>query len=82
MLTYKFFDLSIAGTLERFYLMMVGAIVLGFMNQFVLAALWSFPIAISFILGMSIKTEKAEKAQTTEGKIVPMDGRKVPRKTA
>ena len=72
MLKLKMFDLSIGGTVERFYLMMAGVIVLGSFGQFTLAAIWALILSVSFILGVSIKTEKKKAVEKAEGEIVPM----------
>ncbi len=72
MLKFKMFDLSIGGATERFYLMMAGTVILGFLGQFTLAAFWGFTLAISFILGVSIKTEKRIAVEKPAQKIVKM----------
>lgn len=76
MVKFKFFELSFVGALERFYLMMVGTIILGFLNQFFLATIWAFILAVSFILGVSTQIGKEKVIE--KGKIIPMgEGRKI-----
>lgn len=46
----KVFDLNLAEVVGRFYLMMVGTLILGFWGQMTVAAIFAFLVAISFIL--------------------------------
>jgi len=55
----KVFDLNLAEAAGRFYLMMVGTLILGFLGQMTLATIFAFLLAIRFILGVSYrKTDK------------------------
>lgn len=72
MLKFKMFDLSIGGATERFYLMMAGTVILGFLGQFTVATFWGFILAVSFILGVSIKPEKRMAVEKPAQKIVEM----------
>ncbi len=76
MIKLKMFDLSIGGTVERFYLMMAGVIVIGSFGQFTLAAIWALILSVSFILGVSIKPEKKKAIEKMEGEIIPLDREK------
>ncbi|GJM36403.1 MAG: hypothetical protein DHS20C18_54040 [Saprospiraceae bacterium] len=68
MLQFKIFKLNISGVVMRFYLMMAVTLILGLLNQWALAAILGFTIAISFILGT--KADYTKKA--TVGKKVQL----------
>ena len=76
MLKFKTFNLSILGVAERFYLMMAGVIILGFMGQFLFAAIWGFAFAVSFIVGFTIKWRKARVAKKNALNIVSKNEQK------
>lgn len=71
----KMMNLSVKGVVWRFYLMMAGTIILGFLGQFFIAAVWAFILSVSFILGVSYKKEEAE-IEKQEGKIIPLENQK------
>ena len=75
MLQFKAFELSIAGTVWRFYLMMAVTIILGFLNQWILATILAFTIAVSFIVGISVNLVNPEKLAIGEktGKLSSLD---------
>lgn len=70
MIQFKVCSLRLHNVILRFYLMMAGAIALGFAGQFTLAALFAGTMAILTILGVSIQfgTQNAKKS----GKIISM----------
>ena len=76
----KMMDLTVKGVVWRFYLMMAGTIILGFLGQFFIAAIWGFAISVSFILGVSFKTkqetEMEEKEEKMDSKIIPLRDKK------
>ncbi len=82
MTNFKILDLSFAGVTKRLYLMILGTIILGFMNQWVLATLWSFTLSVSFILGVSMKTGKEQILNAEEAKIISLRKNKDLDKTA
>lgn len=71
----KMMNLSVKGVVWRFYLMMAGTIILGFLGQFFIASVWAFILSVSFILGVSYKKEEAE-IEKQEGKIIPLENQK------
>lgn len=74
MLKIRLSNLSIAGVLMRFYLMMAVAIVLGFMGQWIAMAFIAGPIGASAIMGMSFSFENpTNNAKEGVGKIIQMD---------
>ena len=72
MLKLKMLDLGLGMTVVRFYIMMVGTVILSFLEQFTLAAIWAVVLAVSAILGMSIKTGKEKTAKKVAGEIIPI----------
>lgn len=66
MIKFKAFDLSVSGVVGRFYLMMALATIFGFLNQWTLAAVLAFTVAISFIVGISVHSVKPEKLAVNE----------------
>lgn len=82
MIKVKYFNLSVAGTAERFILMMAGTIIFGFLSQFILGTIWGFALAVSFILGISFKIGDEKVIEKKEGKILPMDMERTLEKTA
>lgn len=64
----KYVDLSVEGIVERFYLMMIGAIILGFLNHFILATIWGFALTVSCILGIGFKVVNETIIEKEEGK--------------
>lgn len=73
MLKIKMLDLSIGNAVVRYYLMMAGTIILGFLGHMTLAAIWALIFAVSAILGVSIKTDKKETIEKVEGEIFPIE---------
>ena len=67
------FDISIGRAVVQYYLMMAGTIILGFLGQLTLAAIWALIFAVSTILGVSIKTEKKKTIEKVEGEIIPIE---------
>ena len=77
MLQLETLNLSIQNVILRFYAMMGIVIILGFMNQWLLAAVTAFVLAMSTILGVSFKWKKkpVSKLKASE-KIVMLSNRK------
>lgn len=73
MLKIKISNLSFAGVVMRFYLMMAVAFILGFAGQWVLMAFVAGTIGASAIMGMSFEIGTPNNAKTTAGKIIQMD---------
>lgn len=65
----KLFKLNVAETAVRFYIMIAGVIVLGFLDQFVLAAIFGFALALSFILGISFTKSTGGAGSTRKNMI-------------
>jgi hypothetical protein len=62
----KFFDLTVGGTVLRFFAMMAVVIIVGFTGHFILAALIGFVIAITSILGMHISSVPLSKGTAVD----------------
>ena len=62
----KFFDLTVGGTVLRFFAMMAVVIIVGFTGHFILAALIGFVIAITSILGMHISINSLNKSSVID----------------
>jgi hypothetical protein len=62
----KMMNLSVEDVVWRFYLMMAGTIILGFLGQFFIAAIWAFTLSVSFILGVSYENERAQNFEEEE----------------
>jgi hypothetical protein len=71
-MTVQFLNLSIAGVIVRFYLMMAVVIIAGFSGLWWIAFL-AFPIFISIMLGITFKRAQA----TVPHKNMPLYVRKV-----
>lgn len=61
----KVLNVSLATVVLRFYLAMAAVIVLGFLGQFILAAVMGFVLATTCILGLSFY-EPARKVVATQ----------------
>ncbi len=72
MLKFKMFDVRLDHLIERYYMMMAGTIILGFLHQFILAALWAMIIAPTCILGVSIQWKDEKVVEKEEQKIIPV----------
>ncbi|NND33076.1 MAG: hypothetical protein HKN76_10835 [Saprospiraceae bacterium] len=72
----RILDLSITGMVERFYLMMVFAIVLSLLGQFILAATLAYTLAVSFILGVSYRRIPVKSMSKEHGRVSDMKGEK------
>lgn len=62
----QLFNLSVAGVVKRFYLMMAVVTIAGFLGQFTIASILGFLVAVSFILGVSITPPEAKEARRAE----------------
>ena len=69
MLQFKVFDLSVAGVVWRFYLMMAVVVVFGYLNLWALAAILAFIVAVSFIVGTSVKKVEPKKSSFIQTKV-------------
>jgi len=70
-------NLSMEGIAWRFYLMMAGVVILVLFNQYLLATIWGFALAVSFILGISFKSRRpatiAKEEKIKEEKIIQLE---------
>lgn len=84
MIRFKAFNLSVSGVVGRFYLMMALTTIFGFLQQWTLAAALAFTVAISFIVGISVRSVKAEKLAGSEkgGKLLSMEKKTKAQKVA
>ena len=78
----RLFDLSIAGVVERFYLMMAIVVLFGFLGKFTLATIFGFAIATSFILGVSHRKATKKAIVKEKSKLSPVEGEERLRKAA
>ena len=72
MLKFKMFEVRFDHLMERYYLMVAGAIILGFLHQFVLAAFWAMVIAPTCILGVSIQWKEKKVVEREKHKVIPV----------
>lgn len=69
----QLFDLTVAGLVKRFYLMMAVVIISGVFGQFIVAAVLGYAVAISFILGISFHSDVPKAMIKEEGRPVPLE---------
>jgi len=58
-------ELSIESLVIRFYVMLAGSLLLGFMGYFIPAAIFTFAIVFSCLAGIGIKITKVKKRENT-----------------
>lgn len=69
----RLFDLNGPETVLRFYLMMAVIVIFGSLNQFNIAAILGFALAISFILGVSFRKTTRKAVARKEPRISPKE---------
>lgn len=77
----QLFDLTVAGFVKRFYLMMAVVAISGVLGQFALATVLGFTVAVSFILGVSFHSGVPKAMIKEEARPVPLE-RKIERAAA
>lgn len=70
------FDVRFDHLMERYYLMMAGTIILGFLHHFILAAIWAMIIAPTCILGVSVNWKDKKVVEKEESKLIPVHRQK------
>lgn len=72
MIKIEMYNLSIAGIVIRFYLMMAVAIILGIAGLWVSMAFTAGMIGVSAMMGMSFKLGTPKNSKTTIGKLIEL----------